>query len=304
MRSTCSDASGWKLTIAAPASREIGDDAVDRLHHEVDVDRHRGVRLDRRADERSDGEVRNVMVVHHVEVQEVGARGDHLAHFLAQAREIGGQERRRNQVSRAWVYNRSGKYRSPPWRKREIRDRGRREDGVSRRPIGSFAATSTCSPTRSRSPTPATSPRSSSAGTGSSPTPSTRCRKSRALGVVGQQPLLKPGESFEYTSGTSLQTAVGTMRGTYQMVAEDGHAVRRDIPPFTLSVPRTLALGACRDPRRGRCRAAACGAWGPWSRHTIATAIRSATNASRRNHTILSAPFVRPRRAPSAPRHC
>jgi ApaG protein len=60
------------------------------------------------------------------------------------------------------------------------------------------------------------------------------------LGVVGQQPLLKPGESFEYTSGASLPTAVGTMRGTYQMVAEDGHAFEAEIPVFTLSVPRVL----------------------------------------------------------------
>jgi ApaG protein len=62
----------------------------------------------------------------------------------------------------------------------------------------------------------------------------------RGLGVVGQQPLLRPGESFEYTSGTSLPTAVGTMRGTYQMVAEDGKTFDADIPPFTLSVPRVL----------------------------------------------------------------
>ena len=62
----------------------------------------------------------------------------------------------------------------------------------------------------------------------------------KGQGVVGQQPLLAPGESFEYTSGTSLQTAVGTMRGTYQMVAEDGHAFDAAIPPFTLSVPRIL----------------------------------------------------------------
>ena len=62
----------------------------------------------------------------------------------------------------------------------------------------------------------------------------------RGLGVVGQQPLLRPGESFEYTSGTSLSTAVGTMRGTYQMVAEDGKTFDADIPPFTLSVPRVL----------------------------------------------------------------
>jgi len=62
----------------------------------------------------------------------------------------------------------------------------------------------------------------------------------KGLGVVGQQPLLKPGESFEYTSGASLPTAVGTMRGTYQMVAEDGHAFEAQIPVFTLSVPRVL----------------------------------------------------------------
>src|SRR6266705_3579805 len=62
----------------------------------------------------------------------------------------------------------------------------------------------------------------------------------KGLGVVGQQPLLKPGESFEYTSGTHLETAVGTMRGTYQMVAEDGRHFDAPIPSFTLSVPRIL----------------------------------------------------------------
>jgi len=62
----------------------------------------------------------------------------------------------------------------------------------------------------------------------------------KGLGVVGQQPLLKPGESFEYTSGTHLETAVGTMRGTYQMVAEDGWHFDAPIPSFTLSVPRIL----------------------------------------------------------------
>ena len=62
----------------------------------------------------------------------------------------------------------------------------------------------------------------------------------KGLGVVGQQPLLQPGESFEYTSGTHLETAVGTMRGTYQMVAEDGQHFDASIPLFTLSVPRIL----------------------------------------------------------------
>jgi ApaG protein len=62
----------------------------------------------------------------------------------------------------------------------------------------------------------------------------------KGLGVVGQQPLLKPGESFEYTSGTHLETAVGTIQGTYQMVAEDGQHFEAPIASFTLSVPRVL----------------------------------------------------------------
>jgi len=62
----------------------------------------------------------------------------------------------------------------------------------------------------------------------------------RGLGVVGAQPLLKPGESFEYTSGTAIATPVGTMRGSYEMVAEDGTRFDAPIPEFTLSVPRVL----------------------------------------------------------------
>jgi len=62
----------------------------------------------------------------------------------------------------------------------------------------------------------------------------------RGLGVVGAQPLLQPGESFEYTSGTSIATPVGTMRGSYQMLAEDGSRFEAPIPEFTLSVPRVL----------------------------------------------------------------
>jgi ApaG protein len=62
----------------------------------------------------------------------------------------------------------------------------------------------------------------------------------RGLGVVGAQPQLKPGESFEYTSGTAIATPVGTMRGSYRMVAEDGTQFDAPIPEFTLSVPRVL----------------------------------------------------------------
>ncbi|KVW94638.1 Co2+/Mg2+ efflux protein ApaG [Thiobacillus denitrificans] len=62
----------------------------------------------------------------------------------------------------------------------------------------------------------------------------------KGLGVIGEQPLLRPGERFEYTSGTAMATPVGTMRGTYQMVAEDGNKFDAEIPVFTLSMPRVL----------------------------------------------------------------
>lgn len=62
----------------------------------------------------------------------------------------------------------------------------------------------------------------------------------RGLGVVGEQPLLRPGESFEYTSGTALATPVGTMRGSYQMVAEDGTRFEAPVTEFALSIPRVL----------------------------------------------------------------
>lgn len=59
-------------------------------------------------------------------------------------------------------------------------------------------------------------------------------------GVVGEHPYLKPGEHYRYTSGTMLETPVGTMRGSYQMIADDGVEFEADIPSFTLSMPRTL----------------------------------------------------------------
>jgi len=62
----------------------------------------------------------------------------------------------------------------------------------------------------------------------------------RGQGVVGEQPLLKPGQSFEYTSGTVLTTQVGTMRGSYMMQTEDNNQFDVEIPQFVLSVPRVL----------------------------------------------------------------
>jgi ApaG protein len=65
-------------------------------------------------------------------------------------------------------------------------------------------------------------------------------REVRGDGVVGEQPYLAPGARFEYTSGAIIETPVGTMRGSYQMVADDGATFAAEIPEFTLSVPRTL----------------------------------------------------------------
>jgi ApaG protein len=62
----------------------------------------------------------------------------------------------------------------------------------------------------------------------------------RGDGVVGEQPLLKPGEQFVYTSGTKLETAVGTMKGSYQMLADDGSHFDAQIEEFVLSTPRVL----------------------------------------------------------------
>lgn len=62
----------------------------------------------------------------------------------------------------------------------------------------------------------------------------------QGLGVVGQQPLLQPGEQFEYTSGATLPTPQGTMYGEYFCVAEDGTRFEVNIPEFILSLPRTL----------------------------------------------------------------
>ncbi len=62
----------------------------------------------------------------------------------------------------------------------------------------------------------------------------------RGEGVVGEQPHLKPGEGFRYTSGTMIETPVGTMEGSYEMLADDGTRFEAPIAPFALSMPRTL----------------------------------------------------------------
>ena len=59
-------------------------------------------------------------------------------------------------------------------------------------------------------------------------------------GVVGEQPHLKPGEGFQYTSGTMLETSMGTMGGSYLMVTDEGAEFKAPIADFLLSTPRTL----------------------------------------------------------------
>jgi ApaG protein len=67
-----------------------------------------------------------------------------------------------------------------------------------------------------------------------------RVQEVRGQGVIGEQPWLAPGQQFEYTSSASITTPVGTMHGSYQMVAADGTRFDAPIDPFQLSLPRTL----------------------------------------------------------------
>ena len=67
-----------------------------------------------------------------------------------------------------------------------------------------------------------------------------RVQEVRGDGVVGEQPRLQPGASYQYTSGTAIETPVGSMGGSYQMVAADGVQFDAEIPVFTLATPGTL----------------------------------------------------------------
>ncbi|MEH6457093.1 MAG: Co2+/Mg2+ efflux protein ApaG [Cocleimonas sp.] len=67
-----------------------------------------------------------------------------------------------------------------------------------------------------------------------------RTQEVKGKGVIGEQPYLKPGESFEYTSGTMMETPVGSMQGSYQMISNDEHSFDAIIEPFTLALPKIL----------------------------------------------------------------
>ncbi|ANB17620.1 Co2+/Mg2+ efflux protein ApaG [Dokdonella koreensis] len=62
----------------------------------------------------------------------------------------------------------------------------------------------------------------------------------RGEGVVGEQPWMRPGDDYSYTSGAVIETALGTMEGSYQMLADDGTQFDAAIPAFVLSIPRTV----------------------------------------------------------------
>lgn len=62
----------------------------------------------------------------------------------------------------------------------------------------------------------------------------------RGEGVIGEQPYIRPGEGFRYTSGTILETPYGDMNGSYQMLADDGVEFDAEIPAFSLTMPNTL----------------------------------------------------------------
>ena len=67
-----------------------------------------------------------------------------------------------------------------------------------------------------------------------------RVQEVKGEGVVGEQPHLNPGESFQYTSAALIETPVGTMHGSYQMRADDGAMFDAEIPAFSLSIPKVL----------------------------------------------------------------
>src|SRR5712692_7190261 len=243
-----------------PGASEIRNDPIDRSDHQVHVDYAFGERADCLAHDRSHREVRDVMIVHHVEVNHVGSRCDNRSHFIAEPRKVCRQDARCD--SERACSHRGKFYLDSPgaagngdhpalvsprdfvWNDRMVAEK-KYEVAVSSQtqyvPEQSdeqnarfvFAYTITI---RNDGSLPAqlisrhwiiTDGRN-------------QVQEVRGLGVVGAQPLLKPGESFEYTSGTAIATPVGTMRGSYQMVAEDGTRFDAPIPEFTLSVPRVL----------------------------------------------------------------
>lgn len=200
------------------------------------------------------------MVIHHVEVHEIGSGRDHLLHFCTEPREVCGQDaggdaehalsRHGRETSgfepRDCIRNRRPCLASAgeivcnaavPGKRYDISVRARStyvpeqsdEDG------GRFVFAYTITITNTGTVAARLVSRHWIITDSDS-----RVQEVRGMGVVGEQPTLRPQESFEYTSGTAIATPVGTMRGTYQMIADDGTSFDALIPEFTLSVPRVL----------------------------------------------------------------
>ena len=200
------------------------------------------------------------MVIHHVEVHEIGSGRDHLLHFCTEPREVGRQDaggdaehaliRHKRETSgfelRDCIRNRRPRLASAreivcnaavPGKRYDISVRARStyvpeqsdEDG------GRFVFAYTITITNTGTVAARLVSRHWIITDSDS-----RVQEVRGMGVVGEQPTLQPQESFEYTSGTAIATPVGTRRGTYQMIADDGTSFDALIPEFTLSVPRVL----------------------------------------------------------------
>jgi hypothetical protein len=81
---------GMKTDIARPGGREVRHDAIHRAHHQVHIDRHRyAAVLQSGAHHRPHSQIGHIVIVHHVEVDQIGAGGDHRIDFLAKARKVG-----------------------------------------------------------------------------------------------------------------------------------------------------------------------------------------------------------------------
>ena len=257
---------------------EVGHDAVDRLHHQVHVDRHRRVRPDRLADQRPDRQVRNVVVVHHVEVDEVGAGGDRPRappRPGARSRRTGATGRSGSRASR---YNPRQAFRGPP----PMAESKKYEITVA--PEATYVADQS-DPSRNQYVFAYTI---TVTNTGTVPAQllsrhwiitdsDHHVQEVKGLGVVGQQPLLKPGESFEYTSGASTAD-----RRSARCAARTRWSPRtgtRSRPRSRCSRCRCRACCIERRAQRGAPRSVAAGAcrvFGPIVHHTMPTASSSA----------------------------
>jgi ApaG protein len=183
------------------------------------------------------------MVVHHVEVDQVRARADNVANLVAEAGEIRGENARCDTVLR-------GSHGTRILRGKTVLTSGM---GDMKKYSVAVTAHSTYLPDQSDEEEDRYVFAYTIRITNNGDVPAqlvsrhwiitdadNQVQEVRGMGVVGEQPVLKPGDTFEYSSGSSIPTAVGTMRGTYQLVAEDGTRFEAPIPEFTLSVPRIL----------------------------------------------------------------